>query len=386
MPFLTVGDHRIHYQFDGPGSAPVLVFSNSLGVDVTMWDAVLPRLRPHFRLLRYDTRGHGQSAVPPGPYSLDQLGGDVLSLLDGLGIEKAHFCGLSLGGLTGQWLGVYHPRRLHKLVVCNTAARIGTVESWNERIEAVRQGGVNALVPTILTRWLTDGYRTAHPDAVAHLAERIGQTSAEGYAACCAALREADLRETIRQIPVPTLVIAGQHDPVTTLADAQAIAEQVPNARLQPLRAAHLSALEAADAFADALLEFLSPTLAERYETGMATRRAVLGNAHVDRANANVTAFNADFQTFLTRYAWGEVWTRPGLPRRDRSLVTLAMLLALNRETEFKMHVRAAFTNGVTIEELKEVLLHAALYCGLPAANAAYHAAQEVLAEMNRSS
>ncbi|MBO0938270.1 3-oxoadipate enol-lactonase [Fibrella sp. HMF5335] len=369
----------LHYQLDGRQTGPVLVFSNSLGANLSMWDWVLPRLRPHFRILRYDTRGHGQSEVTPGPYTLDQLGGDVIALLDALAIDKVFFCGLSLGGLTGQWLGVHHTDRLHKLVLCNTAARIGTIEGWHERIQAVQENGVKALAPSILARWLTEAYRTANPALAAQLLTMIGQTATDGYTACCAALRDADLRDAISRINVPTLVIAGQQDPVTTVADGQFIAEQIPDALLRTLQTAHLSAIEAADAFADALLSFLSPTSAGLYDVGMTTRRAVLGDAHVDRATANTTPFTADFQDFITRYAWGDIWTRPGLPRHSRSLITLAMLIALNREAEFRMHVRAAFNNGVTVEEIKEIIMHSALYCGLPAANAAFQAAMEVI-------
>lgn len=374
----------IHYQLDGMPGKPVLVFSNSLGSDLSMWDWVLPTLRPHFRILRYDTRGHGQSAVSAGPYTIEQLGMDVIGLLDTLQIDKAYFCGLSLGGLTGQWLGIHQADRFHKLVVCNTAARIGSIDGWNERIESVGQTGVAAMAPTILSRWLTNAYRQANPDVEQTLLTMISRSPSEGYAACCAALRDADLRDQIHKIAIPTLVITGQYDPVTTVADGQFIGQEVSNALLVQLRASHLSAIEAADAFVDALLRFLSPVETDILEAGVVMRRAVLGNTHVDRAMANATDFNADFQQFITRYAWGDIWTRPGLPRHSRSLITLAMLIALNREAEFMMHVRAAFNNGVTIDEIKEVIMHSALYCGLPAANAAFHAAQRVVNEQRQ--
>jgi 3-oxoadipate enol-lactonase/4-carboxymuconolactone decarboxylase len=385
MPFITTDTHSIHYQVDGLATGPTLLLSNSLGSDLTMWDWLIPHLQPHLTILRYDTRGHGKSAVPDGPYTLDQLGGDVITLLDALNIEKAHFCGISLGGLTGQWLGINYPDRLLKLVVSNTAARLGTVAGWNERIDTVQQTGLTSMDPAIVNRWLTEAYQTANPAIVARLVTMIGQTSPQGYTACCAALRDADLRETIRRIEVPTLVIAGSADPVTTVADGQFLAEQIPTSLLRILPASHLSAVEAADAFAGTLLDFLHVPEPDSYETGMTTRRAVLGDAHVDRSIANMTPFNGDFQDFITRYAWGDIWTRPGLPRHSRSLITLAMLIALNRETEFKMHVRAAFNNGVTVDELKEVIMQSALYCGLPAANAAFQAAQDVVNEANEN-
>ena len=370
----------IHYQFDGLAHGTVLVFSNSLGSDLRMWDWVLPKLRPHFRILRYDTRGQGQSEVTPGPYTIDQLGQDVIDLLDAHGIQKAHFCGLSLGGLTGQWLGIHHGNRLYKLVVANTAAHIGTVEGWNDRINAVQTNGVAAIAPAILSRWLTKPFKQTHPDIEQRLLAMIGNSPTAGYAACCHALRDTDLRDKIRHINVPTLVIAGQHDTVTTVADGQFIGQEVPNSLLRQLPAAHLSAIEAADAFAATLLSFLGQSNTALFDEGMTTRRAVLGDTHVDRANANINEITADFQAFITRYAWGEIWTRPGLNHHSRSLITLAMLIALNREAEFKMHVRAAFNNGVTVDEIKEVVMHSALYCGLPAANAAFHAAMEEVA------
>ena len=381
MPFLETETHTIHYVVDGLATGPTLVLSNSLGADLSMWDWLVPELKTTCRILRYDTRGHGRSSVPAGPYSLDQLGEDVIRLLDALSIDTAFFCGLSLGGLTGQWLGINHPTRFPKLVLCNTAARIGTVVGWSERIEAVQKTGLQAMAPAIVNRWLTDAYREANPALVDSLTAMISRTDPQGYSACCAALRDADLRETILQISVPTLVITGRMDPVTTVADGQYIAEQIPDSLVRILPSAHLSAIETVDAFAHTVLNFLSVSERNRYTLGMTTRRSVLGDAHVDRSIDNTTAFNADFQAFITRYAWGDIWTRPGLPRQSRSLITLAMLIALNRETEFKMHVRAALSNGVTIDELKEVIMQSALYCGLPAANAAFQAAQDVLNE-----
>ncbi len=370
----------IHYKLDGLTTGPVLVFSNSLGADLTMWDSVVERLRSQFRILRYDPRGHGQTPASDGPVSLDDLGQDVIGLLDALDIPTVCFCGLSMGGLIGQWLAIHHPERIKKLILCNTAAKIGTPATWNERIETVRQQGVSAIADAAIDRWLTADFRQANPDIRSRLVARFCATSSEGYMACCAAIREADFRTEIRQITAPTLIMAGMHDPVTTVSDAAFMQTEIPNAQLIELPAAHLSAVEVADAFAQVLNEFLVEPAREQttphqltYKQGMAVRRAVLGDAHVDRANAGITDFNADFQDFITRYAWGEIWTRPGLSRHHRSLITLSMLIALNRETEFKMHVQAALNNGVTMDEIKEVIMHSALYCGLPAANAAFH-------------
>jgi 3-oxoadipate enol-lactonase/4-carboxymuconolactone decarboxylase len=385
MPEKEINGNRMHYQLDGPEKGPVLLFSNSLGADLTMWDAVVNQLNPSLRVLRYDTRGHGQSPAS-GPVSMADLGWDVIALLDELAIPKANVCGLSMGGLIGQWLAIHHPERIDKLILSNTAAKIGTNASWNERIDTVGTFGVSAIAEAALDRWLTPEFRERNP-AVRNLwVERFKATTKAGYMACCLAIRDADFRDDIQRINAPTLIITGSHDPVTTVTDGQFMQRAIAHAQLVELPAAHLSAVEVSDAFAQALNTFLigntpaeNPTKQDIYEAGMAVRRSVLGSAHVDRANANITDFNADFQDFITRYAWGEIWARPGLSRHSRSLITLGMLIALNRETEFKMHVRAALNNGVTPNEIKEVIMHSALYCGLPAANAAFHAAIEII-------
>ncbi|WP_080059512.1 bifunctional 3-oxoadipate enol-lactonase/4-carboxymuconolactone decarboxylase PcaDC [Spirosoma aerolatum] len=393
MAYLQINGNAIHYQLEGLEQGPVLLFSNSLGSDLTMWNDVVEPLRSHFRILRYDTTGHGQTPPSQEPISIADLGQDVLGLLDALGIAQVNFCGLSMGGLIGQWLAVHHPDRINKLVLCNTAARIGTVNAWSERINTVSQQGISAIADAVLNRWLTDGFQQANPESTARLLTMVKANTAEGHVACSAVLRDTDLRATIHHITAPTLIIAGTYDPVTTVSDGQFMQQEIPNAQLCELSAAHMSVVEKADAVVQLLLAFLEepatqseslasgPPTQSTYEQGMTVRRAVLGDAHVDRANAGLTDFNADFQDFITRYAWGEIWTRPGLTRHSRSLITLGMLIALNRETEFKMHVRAAFNNGVTLDELKEVIMHSALYCGLPAANAAFQAAQEIINE-----
>ncbi|WP_020603635.1 3-oxoadipate enol-lactonase [Spirosoma spitsbergense] len=383
MPEKKINGNRMHYQLDGPEEGMVVLFSNSLGADLTMWDAVVNELTPSLRVLRYDTRGHGQTPALPPPVTIADLGEDVIALLNELAIPKVHFCGLSMGGLIGQWLAIHHPERIDKLILSNTAAKIGTNVSWNERIDTVRRYGLSDVANAALDRWLTPEFREQHPAVRDHWVNRFRETDDQGYAACCMAIRNADFREDLHQIKAPTLIIAGTHDPVTTVTDGQFMQQAIPDAQLVELPAAHLSAVESADAFARTLNTFLAePELSPNqptYEAGMAARRAVLGDAHVDRANAGTTDFTTDFQDFITRYAWGEIWTRPGLSRHARSLITLGMLIALNRETEFKMHVRAALNNGVTMDEIKEVIMHSALYCGLPAANAAFHAASEVL-------
>jgi 3-oxoadipate enol-lactonase len=258
MPFIESEGTSIHYRFDGSETAPTVVLSNSLGTNLCVWDGQVPALAARFRVLRYDTRGHGQSSVTPGPYSITQLGRDVVHLLNELEIDRAHFCGLSMGGMAGMWLGVYAAPRIERLALCNTAAKIGTAEIWNARIEAVRQGGMAAIVDSVIQRWFTPGFIAQAPETIERTRRMILATPPEGYMANCGAIRDMDQRETILRISAPTLVIAGLNDPVTTLSDAQYIVERVANAQYAELDAAHLSNIEAAERFTQVLLQFLA--------------------------------------------------------------------------------------------------------------------------------
>jgi 3-oxoadipate enol-lactonase len=259
MPFVDVGKLRTHYELTSD-KKPVVVLSNSLGTDFSMWDPQMVELQRHFRVLRYDTRGHGKSSVTPGDYSIEQLGRDVLGLLDSLGLERVHFCGLSMGGMIGMWLGIYAPDRLHRLVLCNTAARIGTKEIWNARIATVRKdkGGMKHVAAAIVERWFTPEFRTSCPDAVAKAQRMFENTPPEGYTACCAAVRDMDQSQKIASIKTPTLVIYGGSDPVIPVSDARFLSDQIPGANEVELAAAHLSNVEQATAFTQAVSNFLA--------------------------------------------------------------------------------------------------------------------------------
>jgi 3-oxoadipate enol-lactonase len=258
MPFVALGDARINYLLEGPAGAPVLLFSNSLGTNYSMWNGQAIEFQRKFRILRYDTRGHGESAVTPGPYSIEQLANDVLGLLDELRLDRVHFCGLSLGGMIGMWLGANAPLRLNKLVLCNTAVKIGTAETWNSRIEAVRKDGMKLIASAVIERWFTPAFRTKDPAAVAGTQQILEQTNPEGYAACCAAVRDFDYHGQLRSIRVPTQVISGIHDPATPPADGHYLAEQIPGARYAELNAAHLSNIEDRDRFNHEVATFLN--------------------------------------------------------------------------------------------------------------------------------
>lgn len=258
MPFIDLSGSRFHYTLDGPAHAPVLVLSNSLGTDKEMWQPQLLRLTSAFRVLRYDARGHGQSAVTPGPYTIEQLGRDVVALLDALTIARASFCGISMGGATGMWLATHAPARLDKLVLSNTAARFGTPEAWNARIEALRRGGLESIAAGLMERWFSAAFRARAADTVAAMQRMLLQTPPAGYIACCEAVRDVDQRDAIAAIRIPTLIIAGTHDVATPPADGKFLADRIPQARYVELEAAHLSNLEQAEKFNDAVLRFLS--------------------------------------------------------------------------------------------------------------------------------
>jgi len=257
VPFVDVEKLRTHYALTGD-RGHVLLFSNSLGTDFSMWEPQMVELQRRFRILRYDTRGHGKSSVTPGDYTIEQLGRDVLGLLDSLGLERVHFCGLSMGGMIGMWLGIHAPNRLDRLVLSNTAARIGTKEMWNTRIATVRRDGMMPVAAAVIQRWFTPEFRAANAEKVAQAQRMLENSPLEGYAACCAAIRDMDQCEAVAQIKSPTLVIYGRSDPVTPASDAQFLTDRIRGAVKVELAAAHLSNVEQAGAFTKALSSFIS--------------------------------------------------------------------------------------------------------------------------------
>lgn len=258
MHFMETTAGTFHYRLEGPEDAPVIVLSNSLGTNLAMWDAQAHAFAHKFRVLRYDTRGHGLSVVTEGPYSIAQLGRDVLALLDSLQIQRAAFCGISLGGMTGMWLGVHAAKRLSALILCDTAGRIGTAEGWNARIAKIRESGMESVAEAVVGRWFTPRFIARSPEKVEAAKHMLTSTPVEGYAACCAAIREADLRPSLAKVGVPALVIAGTHDAVTTPADAAFLVKNIPGASGAEIGAAHLSNIEAPANFNKSVLRFLT--------------------------------------------------------------------------------------------------------------------------------
>ncbi|MGY4925158.1 bifunctional 3-oxoadipate enol-lactonase/4-carboxymuconolactone decarboxylase PcaDC [Streptomyces sp. 900105755] len=367
-------ENLLNHRVEGPASAPVLLLGPSLGTSYALWDAVAPELSITHRVVRWDLPGHGGSA--PGLIKAGATVGDlaelVLALADSLGIERFAYAGVSLGGAVGLHLAVRHPDRLENLAVICSSAHFGGSKAWEERAERVRREGVEWLAENAPGRWFTPGF------TVPRLVEDQRTADPEAYAACCDALAAFDLRDRLGEIAVRTLLIAGRQDTATPPPHLREIADAVAAATLVELPgAAHLAPAQCPEAVLTALRSHLDGGA----RRGMAVRREVLGDAHVDGAQSRQTPFTARFQDFISRYAWGEIWTDPTLSRRERSMITLTALVAHGHYDELAMHVRAARRNGLTPEEIGAVLLQSAVYCGVPAANSAFATAQRVLAE-----
>jgi len=382
MSVITLGTWSCSYRHEGAADRPALLLSHSLGLDLAMWEPQAADLARHFQVIRFDTRGHGASGVTPGDYTIDQLGRDALALADALGLERFAFCGLSLGGMIGMWLAIHAPERLTHLVLANTSPRpdATTIES---RRTTVLERGMPAVETVVMGRFFSTASLQANPPAVSWARRTLLGTNPTGYAGCCAAIRDHDVTSALPAIHVPTLVISGNGDvSLPWVGHSEILAGEIPRARVVHLSTAHISNLEQPRSFTASLFEFLAPEASDPLETGAAMRRAVLGEAHVDRAMRASTEFTRDFQQYLTRTVWGTIWTRPVLDRRTRRLLVLTTTAALGRWEEFRLHVRAALSSDVEVCDLKETLLQLAAYAGVPSANTAFHIAQEELSRL----
>jgi len=258
MPKIKSAGCTLNVAVEGSERAPVLMMCNSLGTDLHMWDDQAKAFAERFRLVRYDRRGHGQSDAPKGPYTMEQLARDALAVVDGLGLDKVNWCGLSMGGMVGMWLGANAPARIDKLILSNTSAHMADRAPWADRIKAVRERGMAAIADATMERWFTKDFRERAPQAVARMKEMVLKTPVEGYVGCCEAIRDMDHREIIRKISAPTLVIAGRHDPATTVEAAEFIRSRIPGAALTVLDAAHIANVEQAHDYTDTVLGFLT--------------------------------------------------------------------------------------------------------------------------------
>jgi 3-oxoadipate enol-lactonase / 4-carboxymuconolactone decarboxylase len=380
LPFATIDGTRIFYRLEGDAGRPVLILSHSISTDHALWDPQVEGLLPYFQVLRYDTRGHGASEATAGEYSVEMLGKDILALADALQVSRFAFCGLSLGGAIGQWVAVDAPERVTHLVLANTSPQFVPRTNWETRIGAVLQGGMPAVVDVAMQRFFSPDTLARQNPHVAGIRSVFLGTDPVGYLGCCAALRDMNHGDLIKQIKSPTLVISGDRDVATPWSGhGERLAREIPEAKAIHLAAAHLSNIERPHSFTTALLEFLlaRPSADASLRAGFEMRRTVLGDAHVDKAIAATTEFTRDFQELITRYAWGTIWSRPELDVRTRRLLVLAVTATLGRWEEFTLHLRAGLASDLELCDLKEVLLQTAVYAGVPAANTGFQIAAE---------
>jgi 3-oxoadipate enol-lactonase/4-carboxymuconolactone decarboxylase len=388
LPFATIHNTRMFYRLQGNAGRPVLILSHSIGTDHAMWELQIGDLLPHFQILRYDTRGHGASEATAGEYSVELLGQDILALTDLLKISQFAFCGLSLGGAIGQRVAAHAPERVTHLVLANTTPQF-VRSNWETRIAAVAKGGMPAVVDMAMQRFFSPDTLAKQNLHVASIRSVFLGTDPVGYLGCCAALRDMNHGDLLKQIKAPTLVISGDRD-VSTPWDGhgERLAKEIPGAKVVHLAAAHLSNVERPHSFTTALLEFLLPqpnaNADSLQKAGSEARRAVLGDAHVDKAIAATTEFTREFQELITRYAWGTIWSRPQLDWRTRRLLVLAVTASLGRWEEFALHLRAGLASDLELCDLKEVLLQTAVYAGVPAANTGFQIAAEQIKKSDR--
>ncbi len=380
---LIERDGRVlHWRSDGPEDGDPILFINSLGSDLRLWDPLLQLLPRNVRAIRFDKPGHGLSEPRPAPYRMDSLVDDALAVLDAAGVRSAPVVGVSIGGMIALGMTAAAPERVEALVLLDTGPVIGDADLWNGRIETVGRDGLSAMADGILERWFAPSFREQNPSFPLWRTMLL-RTSSEGYAGCCAAIRDADLTDAARSVSVSALCVAGSEDKSTPPELVQSLAQMLPDATYVEIEGSgHLPCADAPELVAQHIGTFLTRrSTSDRQAQGMGVRRAVLGDAHVDRAEAAKTAFDQDFQQFITEGAWGSVWARPGLSRRERSLLTISLLSALGHWEEVAMHARAARNTGATPDDIKEALLHVAVYAGVPAANQAFRIVKQVMNE-----
>lgn len=371
----------------GERNSPLLVLGPSLGTSAeALWSEAAERLADSYHIIAWDLPGHGHSTAAPGQFTIAELAQAVMHIVDSSvgGATRFDYAGDSVGGCVGLQLLLDAPTRIASATLLCTGAKIGDAHMWHDRASLVRQSGTPIMVEQSAKVWFAPGFTDGYPQRTAPLLDALQAANAEGYARVCEALAGFDVRDRLGEIVAPVLAVGGAHDSATPPELIRDIADGVPDGRAVIIEdAAHLAPAEQPEHIADLIREHITSAqrISDRHEQGMAVRRAVLGDEHVDRANASTTGFTAEFQDLITRYAWGEIWTRPGLDRRTRSLVTITALIARGHHEELAMHVRAARRNGVAVDEIKEVILQSAIYCGVPDANTAFRIAADALDE-----
>ena len=375
--------------FGGPRGAGLLLLGPSLGTSVAdLWGAVAERLSEHVRVVGWDLPGHGRSPAASGPFGIPELAAGVLALADDIAPGQAFsYAGDSVGGAVGLQILLDAPDRVRSAALLCTGAVIGDPEQWRVRAATVRESGTESMVDGSAERWFAAGFAGREPSVAAALLGALRDTDAESYAHVCDCLAVFDVTDRLPEITTPVLAIAGAEDIPTPPEGLAQIADGVKNGRLVVLDGVgHLAPAETPERVAGLIADHIGRTRPDvLYQAGMAVRREVLGDAHVDRAVAATTGFTADFQELITRYAWGSIWTRPGLDRRSRSLITLTAMVARGHHEELAMHLLAARRNGLTNDEIKELLLQTAIYCGVPDANSAFRIADKVLTDYDAS-
>jgi len=370
---------------------PLLVLGPSLGTSAaTLWTACAAGLTDAFDVVAWDLPGHGHNrGVPEEPFTMAELAAGVLQVVDDVLTERGQprgpffYAGDSVGGAVGLQLMLDAPDRVVAAALLCTGAQIASQETWTDRMGQVATSGTPVMVSGSAERWFGPGFVEHEPERASALLHALSDAVDEGYVQVCGALATYDVRDQLGRISAPVLAIAGSADVATPPDKLREIADGVPDGRYVELDGvAHLAPAEAPELVAGLLRgQFLGETPRAEESAGMTVRREVLGDAHVDRAVAGTTDFTRDFQELITAYAWGEVWTRPGLDRRSRSMITLTALIARGHHEELAMHVRAALRNGLSVDEIKEVILQSAIYCGVPDANTAFRIASGVLRE-----
>lgn len=391
MPVLkTASGVHVFFDLQGPEDAPVVAFSNSLSTTLEMWDDQVAALAGRYRILRYDTRGHGRSETIDRPTTMDDYADDLAELMDALHIPAAHIVGLSMGGRVAQSMGVRHPGKTLSLVIMASGAHFPYPDVWDQRMAQAKAEGMAGLAEAGMLRWFTPENRERLKDKVAVLRARFASLDPVGYVIACRALKEIPTIDDIRAITAPTLVIAGAKDPATPPIRSQEIFERIPNSEMIVVpEAAHMVAVEQADIVNRHLVAWLeryagaAPRKAggSSFEEGLANRKSVLGVEYVQASLDKAGPFAMPFQDYITRMAWGDIWGDPALPRKTRSMLVLTTCIALNREEEFKLHLRPALRNGVTLAELRALMMQSAVYAGVPAANGAFRWTREVLGD-----
>ena len=381
MPFVDIENRAVAYRDIGPKSAPAVLMAHPLGMTQAVWDEVIAALAGDFRLITWDLPGHGASAAAAGPLSAADLATEAVALLDALGVARAHFVGTSIGGVVGQALLVASPDRIDRVALTNTGAVIGQPDLWHQRAARVRNEGLIAMAPELVDRWFAPAFKTAEPTTVSGWQTQLARCDDESYARLCELLAAADFTGRLASVNRRVHLLTGAEDGATPPATLDTLAGELPHSERTVLDAVgHVPSIEAPESFADWLADRLGDRGTEPpvdYEQGLTIRKSVLGAEHVERASHNATTLDAPFQNMITRLAWGELWGNPDLTRAERSMITLAVLAALGRDGELALHLKTAKRIGLSEAQLRQALMHVAIYAGVPAANHAFKLAKQ---------